>query len=81
VTESLVLPPYEASVMHPSQPLWSECLKETMATLQSLRAFKFPGGTGCPYESRLVQTPAALEDPLKSAVIRGWLNGELQAPR
>jgi hypothetical protein len=43
-------------------------------------AFEFPGCDGCPNESGAVSSLEAVEDPMNSVVVSGWLQGDLHAP-
>jgi hypothetical protein len=37
--------------------------------------FEFPGCAGCPYAVRENPVSRSAEDPMKSAVLRGWIRG------
>ena len=37
--------------------------------------YEFPGCVGCPYAVRENPVARSAEDPMKSAVLRGWIRG------
>jgi hypothetical protein len=37
--------------------------------------YEFPGCAGCPYAVREKPITRSAEDPMKSAVLRGWIRG------
>jgi hypothetical protein len=37
--------------------------------------YELPGCAGCPYAVRQTPISRSLEDPIKSAVLRGWIRG------
>ena len=43
-------------------------------------AFEFPRCAGCPNVSDQVNAVEAIDDPLKSRVLSGWLHGDLHVP-
>jgi len=45
------------------------------APCHELCLFEFPGCAGCPYAVRENLDSRSSEDPMKSAVLRGWIRG------
>jgi hypothetical protein len=43
-------------------------------------AFEFPRCDGCPNISGSAQAFEAVDDPMKSAILSGWLHGDLGKP-
>jgi hypothetical protein len=45
------------------------------ASCREFCLFEFPGCAGCPYAVREHPDPSSAEDPMKSAVLHGWIRG------
>src|SRR5450756_376894 len=45
------------------------------ASCQEFCLYEFPGCAGCPYAFRENPGPHSADDPMKSAVLRGWILG------
>jgi hypothetical protein len=61
---------------------WCRLVKDGKLGFASFNAcaFEFPRCDGCPNASRSVSTVRAVEDPINSVILSGWLHGELQGP-
>lgn len=59
-----------------SEKIWTTCQSESLAiTDVSLCALRFPKCKGCPLTGASRHTMTGSEDPMKSSIVRGWLNG------
>jgi hypothetical protein len=59
-----------------SEPAWADCLRHlSKSPGDNWCAFESPECAGCPNAALSHHSVGSLEDPMKSAEIKGWLHG------
>lgn len=59
-----------------SQPAWADCLRHVSQSMDdNWCPFESPLCAGCPNAAAYHHSLGAVEDPLKSVEIKGWLRG------